>query len=116
MVECCCLASLPTLEMTRQLLLFARTRLTAAEPGRPGTAADVSQRQLLALGATLHRLETFMMMQGAAGGEWQMELETDRIQASVFLWSDISHICTIFPEFFSSFNCLFLLLSIFVLF
>jgi kinetochore-associated protein 1 len=79
-VECCCLASLSSLAMTRQLLLFARTQLNNS----CGGGGEVSQRQLLVLGATLHRLETFMMMNGpAAGGERGKE-EAALVQATVF--------------------------------
>jgi hypothetical protein len=60
-VECCCLASLPSVHLTRQLLLFARQRLIEANGGGGGSC-EVSQRQMLALGSTLHRLETFIMM------------------------------------------------------
>jgi hypothetical protein len=81
-VECCCLASLSSLAMTRQLLLFARRQLNNNSCG--GGGGEVSQRQLLVLGATLHRLETFMMMNGpAAGGERGKE-EAALVQATVF--------------------------------
>ncbi len=77
-VECCCLASLSSLAMTRQLLLFARRQLNSSCGG-----GEVSQRQLLVLGATLHRLETFIMMNGPAGGE-KREEEAALVQATVF--------------------------------
>jgi hypothetical protein len=80
-VECCCLASLSSLAMTRQLLLFARTRLNNSCGGGGG---EVSQRQLLVLGATLHRLETFMMMNGPAAGGERREEEAALVQATVF--------------------------------
>jgi hypothetical protein len=78
-VECCCLASLSSLSMTRQLLLFARTQLNNSCGG-----GEVSQRQLLVLGATLHRLETFMMMNGPAAGVERREEEAALVQATVF--------------------------------
>jgi hypothetical protein len=80
-VECCCLASLSSLAMTRQLLLFARTQLNNSCCGGGG---EVSQRQLLVLGATLHRLETFMMMNGPAAGGERGEEEAALVQATVF--------------------------------
>jgi hypothetical protein len=80
-VECCCLASLSSLAMTRQLLLFARTQLNSNSCGGEG---EVSQRQLLVLGATLHRLETFMMMNGPAAGGDRREEEAALVQATVF--------------------------------
>jgi hypothetical protein len=79
-VECCCLASLSSLAMTRQLLLFARRQLNNS----CGGGGEVSQRQLLVLGATLHRLETFMMMNGPAAGGQRGEEEAALVQATVF--------------------------------
>ncbi len=80
-VECCCLASLSSLAMTRQLLLFARRQLNNSCGGGGG---EVSQRQLLVLGATLHRLETFMMMNGPAAGGERREEEAALVQATIF--------------------------------
>ena len=80
-MECCCLASLPTLDMTRQLLLFARQRLTASG-GRPNSGG-VSQRQMLALGASLHRLETFIMM--TDGQERTEEDDTARVKVTIWI-------------------------------
>ena len=57
-VECCVTAALPSLPATRQLLLFARG---CVENNLEG----VREGLLLRVSRTLHRLETFSLLQGA---------------------------------------------------
>eukprot|EP00090_Calanus_glacialis_P046972 TRINITY_DN9495_c0_g1_i1.p1 TRINITY_DN9495_c0_g1~~TRINITY_DN9495_c0_g1_i1.p1 ORF type:complete len:2089 (+),score=822.89 TRINITY_DN9495_c0_g1_i1:455-6268(+) len=56
-VELCVTAALPSLPMTRELLLFARTKIE-------NNVDTISEALMLRVGNTLHRLETFSLVQG----------------------------------------------------
>ena len=66
-VDLCVTAAAPSLAMTRDLLNFARRKIE-------NNPEDVSERLLLRVGQTLHRLETFVLIQ--TGGEGEVEMDT----------------------------------------
>jgi len=55
-MECCSLAALPSIEMTRELLEFARRRIGIFSEDK-----QLNARNLLKIGETMHRLETYVI-------------------------------------------------------
>ena len=63
-VELCVTAAVPDLTMSRNLLTFARKKIV-------NNSGVVSEKLMLKVGETLHRLETFVLLQE---GEDDVEL------------------------------------------
>ena len=72
-VDLCVTAAVPSLSMTRDLLNFARRKIE-------NNPEDVSERLLLRVGQTLHRLETFVLIHT---GEAEMDTWMEFTRASM---------------------------------
>ena len=75
-VDLCVTAAVPSLSMTRDLLNFARRKIE-------NNPEDVTERLLLRVGQTLHRLETFVLIQTGGEGEGGMDTWMEFTRASM---------------------------------
>jgi len=74
-IECCSMAALPTIQMSKDILIYARTKIGER-------SEELSSDHMMRIGKTMHRLQTFIISgHGGDVEEWLKFMRTDMMVA-----------------------------------